>query len=268
MISFLFVQRSNNQFRAAAVFAVAVLIAITAVSLVFLLLDVILPGWLPMVGRWIPALISLFVIFAYDLPGGVATWWCLRSGGWRRLITGGLISVAALFTIYALAAAATTAAGVGSLQSADTLLQILVLAIPAVLISALSTFGEEVAWRGMLQKALSSWGFWRSSSAIATLWVTFHIPLHWVMAAQDTLPVTVALASTVVLFPLGLFLSAITVHFGSVWPAIFAHALPLTALNLLELGEQPEAATVWTATAVTAMLWVAATTFAAPSRTR
>lgn len=235
-------------------FAISVLVAITAISLAFPLFGVTLPGWLPMVGRWIPALLSLSVIPAFSLPGGVVTWWCLRPGGWRRLVGSGLISVAVLFIIYVLSASITAAVGAGNLQPGAIFGQIVLLLIPSVLISSLSTFGEEVAWRGMLQKALSSWGFWRFSAAIAALWVAFHIPLHGVMAAQGTLPVTVALASTLVLFPLGLFLSAITVRFGSIWPAVFAHALPLTSLNLLQMGDQPDSTTVWTTTAISSCL--------------
>ncbi|MGP5240780.1 lysostaphin resistance A-like protein [Corynebacterium flavescens] len=257
-------QRSNNQLRAAAVFSIAVMAAITAICLAFPLVNITLPGWLPMVGRWIPALISLAVIFAFRLPGGVLDWWSLRPGGARRLISGALISVAMLLVIYALAAALTATVGAGQLQPGEILLQILVLVIPSVLISSLSTFGEEVAWRGMLQKALAGWGFWRSSCAIAALWVAFHVPLHGVMAAQGTLPGTVALTSTLVLFPLGLFLSAVTIRFGSVWPAVFGHGLPLTALNLLVLGDPPASSTVWTASALSALLLFGGAYFFAP----
>ncbi|WP_286953990.1 MULTISPECIES: hypothetical protein [Corynebacterium] len=53
---------------------------------------------------------------------------------------------------------------------------------------------------------------------------------------------------------LGLFLSAVTVRFGSIWPAVFGHGLPLAALNPLVLGDPPASSTVWTASALSALL--------------
>ncbi len=237
----------------------------TLLSLAFPLLGVLLPDWFVVVGRWVPALVSLAVIRTMRLPGGVITWWGLRPGGWRRLLAGSAVAIATLVGVYAVAAVLAAAFGLGTLQPADALGQVAVMLIPAVLMFAPSTFGEEVAWRGMLQRALASWGFWRSSSAIAGLWVLFHLPLHGVMVAQGTLPPVIVLATTVGLFPLGLFLSAAVVRFGSVWPAVFGHALPFTALNLLVGVDDLGDAAIWGVTAVTAVLMLAAAILLAPS---
>lgn len=35
------------------------------------------------------------------LPGGISTWWALRPGGWRRLLTGSVVVVGVLVATYA-----------------------------------------------------------------------------------------------------------------------------------------------------------------------
>lgn len=44
-------------------------------------------------------------------------------------------------------------------------------------INALFAFGEELGWRGFLQKELSQIGFWKSSYAIGIIWGIWHLPL-------------------------------------------------------------------------------------------
>ncbi|MFZ5933087.1 MAG: CPBP family intramembrane glutamic endopeptidase [Patescibacteria group bacterium] len=44
-------------------------------------------------------------------------------------------------------------------------------------INALFAFGEELGWRGFLQKELAYLGFWKSSFLIGLIWGMWHIPL-------------------------------------------------------------------------------------------
>lgn len=58
----------------------------------------------------------------------------------------------------------------------------LLLGIPQVLvagctINALFAFGEELGWRGFLQRELAPLGFWRSSFLIGVAWGFWHAPL-------------------------------------------------------------------------------------------
>lgn len=55
-----------------------------------------------------------------------------------------------------------------------TLLQGLV---AGVTINAVFGFGEELGWRGLLQKELGGMGFWRSSLIIGAIWGIWHIPI-------------------------------------------------------------------------------------------
>jgi membrane protease YdiL (CAAX protease family) len=44
-------------------------------------------------------------------------------------------------------------------------------------LNALAGFGEELGWRGFLQKELAPMGFWSSSAFIGLIWGVWHLPL-------------------------------------------------------------------------------------------
>lgn len=49
--------------------------------------------------------------------------------------------------------------------------------VAGVTINAVAGFGEELGWRGLLQKELGYLGFWRSSAVIGVIWGVWHAPL-------------------------------------------------------------------------------------------
>ncbi len=49
--------------------------------------------------------------------------------------------------------------------------------IAGITINAVAGFGEEVGWRGFLQRELAFLGFWRSSLLIGVIWGLWHAPL-------------------------------------------------------------------------------------------
>lgn len=49
--------------------------------------------------------------------------------------------------------------------------------IAGVTINAVFAFGEELGWRGFLQKELGYLGFWKSSAVIGLIWGFWHAPL-------------------------------------------------------------------------------------------
>lgn len=263
MLSSLIVQRTNSS-RAALVFITLTLLTVTALCGVLLLVGWSLPDWIILVGRWIPALASLVVMRLLPLPGGLSTWWSLRSGGWRRFLLGVVVAVGTLLGAYALTVVLAALTGLASPLPFEELTPILLILVPVVAVYSLSTFGEEVAWRGYLQRLLTHWGFWRSSAAVAGIWVLFHVPLHGTLALQGTLPVHILVSSTLLLFPLGLFLSAAVTRFGSIWPAVFAHALPMSALNLIRDPDLLNPGQFWAFTALSAAVLGASAILLAP----
>jgi membrane protease YdiL (CAAX protease family) len=46
-----------------------------------------------------------------------------------------------------------------------------------VTINAVAAFGEELGWRGLLQRELSHLGFWKSSALIGVIWGLWHAPI-------------------------------------------------------------------------------------------
>ena len=49
--------------------------------------------------------------------------------------------------------------------------------VAGVTINAVAGFGEELGWRGLLQKELSFLGFWKSSAVIGVIWGVWHAPI-------------------------------------------------------------------------------------------
>jgi membrane protease YdiL (CAAX protease family) len=49
--------------------------------------------------------------------------------------------------------------------------------IAGVTINAVAGFGEELGWRGFLQKEFAYMGFWKSSATIGVIWGIWHAPL-------------------------------------------------------------------------------------------
>ncbi|WP_141211008.1 CPBP family glutamic-type intramembrane protease [Enemella dayhoffiae] len=228
-------QRTNN--RAVALFVILVLTSMVALCLPFLLTRTEVPAWLLLIGRWMPALVSLLVLKLAVRRGTLVAWWRLRPGGWRRLLIG-----------YAAAVAVTSAVAVivfgigrllGLIATAPELPGLLVTAATVLVTAALlslSTLGEEVAWRAFLPQLLPGLGFWAKASSIGLFWMLWHVPLHASYVLAGVMPLSIAIVSTLTLLAVAPLWQALADRFGSVWPAVFAHAVPLTPLVLADLG--------------------------------
>jgi uncharacterized protein len=57
------------------------------------------------------------------------------------------------------------------------LIGVVISLIAGITPNSIAGFGEELGWRGLLQKELYSLGFWRSSVAIGFTWGVWHAPL-------------------------------------------------------------------------------------------
>lgn len=252
--------------RAATAFVAVTLAVVTGLCAGFLFSGVVLPDWFTIVGRWIPAIVSLIVIMFFRLPGTVSRWWMLRPGRTSRLLAGLATGVVGLILIYAVATSIAVALGIAAPLSWAHYAQIAALTLPAALLFSLSTLGEEVGWRAFLPQLMPRANRWVRATAISGIWVVFHVPLHGTMILQGTLAPTAGIVSTLLLLPLGVFLAMLVERFGSVWPAVIAHAVPMSVLNLVADPASLSPSALWTLSAITAVILIVGARLVAPRR--
>lgn len=232
----------------------------------FLLTDTHIPEWFPVVGRWLPALVSLVIIAVFGLGGRVSHWWMLRPGGARRLLTGLAVGILGLVAVYAVAAAAAIVLGVAAPLAVQDYLGIAAVIVPSALVFSLSTLGEEAAWRGFLPRLMPGMDRWTRATLISGVWVLFHVPLHGAMMLQGVLPVATGIVSTLLLLPLGIFLAMLVERFRSIWPAVIAHAVPMSVLNLVVSPSTLPLPQLWVLAGITGMALILGAIVAAPRR--
>jgi membrane protease YdiL (CAAX protease family) len=249
----------------------APLLLLTAVCGAFLVAGVSVPGWAVVVGRWLPALVSLVVLWpALRRPRGVrdvlVPAWGLRRGRGTRMRATLLsaVGIAVVFVVAVMTAALSDTVGAMTVQPWGDVALGLALMVPLIPVLALSTLGEEVVWRSHLPQLLGG-TFWRRSFLIALVWAVFHVPLHLTYVLQGDLSLAHAAATTAGLIPLSLFLSALTARQGSVWPAALAHAAPVTGLTLAQNAATIDPTALWTITLLGGVLMLSAAMALAPS---
>jgi len=95
--------------------------------------------------------------------------------------------------------------------------------IAGVTVNAAAGFGEELGWRGLLQKELAFLGFWRSSVLIGFIWGLWHAPLILQGHNYPQHPVAGVLMMTVWCMLLAPIFSYIRVKAQSVIAAAIVH---------------------------------------------
>ncbi|HHW15595.1 MAG TPA: CPBP family intramembrane metalloprotease [Firmicutes bacterium] len=90
-------------------------------------------------------------------------------------------------------------------------------------INAVAGFGEELGWRGFLQKELAALGFWRSSFLIGAIWGVWHAPLILQGHNFPQHPVAGVFLMTLATVFLGPILSYVRVRANSVIAAAIGH---------------------------------------------
>lgn len=187
-----------------------------------------LPSWalgtVVPVAQWTPALAA------------VVGWWIARTGmplreamalrrpdgGWARTALAVLGVFAAILTVHlglALATGATAWAPVeGAWLSA-------LLVLPVAAATMLTTFGEEVGWRGWLSTVLAPLGALRTAVLVGVIWSTWHLPLLLTYLHLGEMSGRELVVTSVNLVLGALVLSGLRQRTGSVWPAVLGHAL-------------------------------------------
>lgn len=229
--------RDRDLRRSAGLALAAAYVGVLLLCLPFFLADVDVPVWVLLVGRWIPALASLGGL---ALVGAGRAWpqvWALAPGGWRGWLRAYGVAVAVMALVTCLPALVVGLASPQAALSGETWLFAAPLLALGGLVLAASTLGEEVFWRAHLPAAMERLGFWRSTAVVGVLWALWHVPLHALYLLQGTLPTTVVVASTLSLVAWAPLLAALVHRLRSVWPAVFAHAVPVSATQLVVVDE-------------------------------
>ncbi|MBM2618415.1 CPBP family intramembrane metalloprotease [Actinoplanes sp. LDG1-06] len=223
----------SRQFRAGAWFVAVTFAVVTLVNAVFLFAREPAGAWFPFVAPLVPATVSLLIVRGMGLAGGVEFWWALRPPNRRALADGAIGGLLIAFVVSVAAAVLAHLAGLATLWPADVMLSIATTLPIALVLSTVSTFVEEVGWRGFLQRALAPWAFWRSSLTVAAGWAVVQAPVYAVSAMLGDMSWQRAVIWSASLVPNSILLSAFVVRWGSIWPAVLAGAMPTATLGLL-----------------------------------
>jgi membrane protease YdiL (CAAX protease family) len=110
--------------------------------------------------------------------------------------------------------------------------------VTGITVNAVAGFGEELGWRGFLQRELSVLGFWKASAAIGLVWGLWHAPLivrGFNYPEHPWVGVFAMTAMTVLLSPL---FGYVTLKANSVVAAAIFHGTFNGAAPLMTLGVQ------------------------------
>ncbi len=92
-------------------------------------------------------------------------------------------------------------------------------------INAIFAFGEEMGWRGFLQRELAPLGFWKASALIGAIWGFWHTPLTLMGHNFPENPLLGVPMITLACIPLGILISWVRVRTGSVFAAAIFHGM-------------------------------------------
>lgn len=209
--------------------------------------ELVLAPLLPMVITVLTVVAAVLLGFGEFDPSGMAYIERLRAQG-----AGALADVAA--------------EQMGRLPINVVLLAFLGAPIAGFTINGLFAFGEELGWRGFLQRELAPLGFGRASALIGAIWGLWHAPLILLGHNFPDHPRLGVLVMTAACVLLGILISWVTLRAGTVIAAAVAHGtlnalagVPMMALRggtnteILQLGYAGMAAML--PLVVLALLW-------------
>lgn len=184
----------------------------------------------------------------------------LRGRG-SAIIRTSLLALAALVVVCVVPVVVAGAAGLIGLRWADGAALAVLLTLPVSLIFMIPVAGEELAWRGYLTTLLAPKGFAFTTALIAALWALWHLPLTLAYASAGELEGRDVVSKTVDLLLAAVLVSALRYLSGSVWPAVFAHALfnnlfQMVQYNFMAPLSEASSAGYWSYMALSWTAWI------------
>lgn len=122
-----------------------------------------------------------------------------------------------------------------------------------------AAFGEEAGWRGyMMPKMIKLWGVKKAVIAGGILWGIWHWPLTYVGhnfgREYFGYPFTGFAAMCLMCVFMGMILTFVTDKTGSIWPAVFLHAVNNASPSILQYFTNEDKITGWRADSVVSSL--------------
>lgn len=256
-------------------FAVIVLVAVVAATApVYAGADPAYLTILTPVFQWVPflAVIALHAIHRSRhraAPKTAGTWTVWTASGARvrgriaPILRACLLALGALLFVGVVPLLLSGAVGLVDLRWADGATMAALATLPVVLVFMIPVAGEELAWRGYLTTLLAPRGFLATTALIGGLWALWHLPLTVALAHAGEIATRDVVSKTVDLLLAAVLVSALRYLSGSVWPAVFAHALFNNLFQMIQynfMEPLPEASTgaYWGYMAVSWATWIGA----------
>ncbi|GAB3149404.1 CPBP family intramembrane metalloprotease [Microbacterium neimengense] len=185
----------------------------------------------------------------------------LRGRG-PAILRASLLAFTALVVVGVAPVLVAGAAGFIELRWADGAALAVLLTLPVSLVFMIPVAGEELAWRGYLTTLLAPKGFAVTTALIAALWALWHLPLTLAYAHAGELDGRDVVSKTVDLLLAAVLVSALRYLSGSVWPAVFAHALfnnlfQMVQYNFMAPLSEASTADYWSYMTVSWVAWIA-----------
>lgn len=178
-----------------------------------------------------------------------------------QIFKASLVAVCALIVTAFVPLLVSGAMGVVDLRWAQGATLAAILTLPVAIVFMIPVAGEELAWRGYLTTLLSSRGFAATTALIGGLWALWHLPLTVALAQAGELDGRDVIAKTVDLLLAAVLVSALRYLSGSVWPAVFAHALfnnlfQMAQYNFMEPLSEASTSDYWGYMAISWTTWL------------
>ncbi|MGO3319603.1 MAG: CPBP family intramembrane glutamic endopeptidase [Microbacterium gubbeenense] len=175
--------------------------------------------------QWIPFVVILVVHLAMR-PG--VRFWRWSAIGVRpvaRTIGSAGIALVVFVAVPLLTIVVASVLGLVEIAAVEGAATAALLVLPLSIVWMVFAFGEEIGWRGYLTSTLAPLGFWRSTLAIGAFWAAWHLPLTLTYALDGSMPLRDVVSTTINLLLAAVAIAAVRWFSGSVWPAVFAHAV-------------------------------------------
>jgi membrane protease YdiL (CAAX protease family) len=175
---------------------------------------------------WSPALAGLIVLLVFDRS--------IRGVGWRPGKVRYLAAAVVIPFIYWLAVyGAIWVFGWGEFAGFSEFTGLLTVALPGILTSILLALGEEIGWRGVLVPNLSKFTTFTLTALVSgVIWGLWHYPLIVTrLYATNTNIIFQLICFTVGITGVATMLAWFRLRSGSIWPAVFFHAIHNTLID-------------------------------------